>query len=95
MRARCVCVCVCRYWLMSKLLPGGGLAGVAKLVGTHYEIISIIYRLLGAKVAVSPAMMVAHSWITLTLTQIGKRVYWPGSGVEIVEFDLFEVGCVS
>ena len=35
-----------RYWLMSRLLPGGGLAGVAKLVGTHYEIISIIYRLL-------------------------------------------------
>ena len=35
---------------MSKLLPGGGLLGVAKLVGTHYEVISIIYRLLGAKV---------------------------------------------
>lgn len=60
-----------RYWLMAKLLPGGGLVGVAKLVGTHYEIISIIYRLLGAK--------------------IGKRVYWPGSGLEIVEFDLLEV----
>jgi hypothetical protein len=41
-----------RYWLMSKLLPGGGLAGVAKLVGTHYEVISIIYRLMGAKVSV-------------------------------------------
>jgi hypothetical protein len=39
-----------RYWLMSKLLPGGGLGGVAKLVGTHYEWISIIYRWLGAKV---------------------------------------------
>ena len=35
---------------MSKLLPGGGLLGVARLVGTHYEIISMIYRLLGAKV---------------------------------------------
>lgn len=60
-----------RYWLMSKLMPGGGLVGVAKLVGTHYEIISIIYRLLGAK--------------------IGKHIYWPGSGLEIVEFDLLEV----
>lgn len=61
-----------RYWLMSKLLPGGGLAGVSKLVGTHYEVISIIYRLMGAK--------------------IGKNVYWPGSGLELVEFDLLEVG---
>ena len=61
-----------RYWLMARLLPGGGLGGVAKLVGTHYEIISIIYRLLGAKV--------------------GKRVYWPGSGLEIVEYDLLDVG---
>eukprot|EP01038_Epipyxis_sp_PR26KG_P006462 gene6462-8890_t len=61
-----------RYWLMSRLLPGGGLAGVAKLVGTHYEVISIIYRLLGAK--------------------IGKRIYWPGSGLDIVEYDLLEVG---
>jgi hypothetical protein len=39
-----------RYWLMHKLLPGGRLVGVTTLVGTHYEIVSIIYRLLGAKV---------------------------------------------
>lgn len=57
-----------RYWLMSKLLPGGGLGGVARLVGSHYEVISIIYRLLGAKV--------------------GHRVYWPGSGLDLVEYDL-------
>mmetsp|Transcript_1799 Transcript_1799/g.2830 ORF Transcript_1799/g.2830 Transcript_1799/m.2830 type:complete len:1652 (-) Transcript_1799:132-5087(-) len=61
-----------RYWLMSKLLPGSHLGGVATLVGTHYEIISCIYRALGAKV--------------------GERVYWPGSGLEIVEYDLLEVG---
>ena len=61
-----------RYWLMSKLLPGGGLGGVARLVGTHYEGISFIYRMLGAK--------------------IGKRIYWPGSGLDLVEFDLLEVG---
>ena len=75
---------------MSKLLPGGGLLGVAKLVGTHYEFISIIYRLLGAKV-----LFVSLRSIFIALNifpfQIGKRVYWPGSGVEIVEFDLFEV----
>jgi hypothetical protein len=41
-------------------------------VGTHYEIISVIYRLLGAK--------------------IGQRVYWPGSGLDVVEYDLLEVG---
>jgi hypothetical protein len=41
-----------RYWLMSKLLPGGGLAGVARLVGSHYEIISIIYRLLRVRARV-------------------------------------------
>ena len=41
-------------------------------MGTHYELISVIYRLLGAKV--------------------GKRVYWPGSGLDIVEYDLLEVG---
>jgi hypothetical protein len=57
---------------MSKLLPGGRLGGVSKLVGTHYEIVSMIFRALGAKV--------------------GKRVYWPGSGLEIVEYDLLEVG---
>jgi hypothetical protein len=39
-----------RYWLMARLLPGGGLGGVAKLVGTHYAVISVIYRALGAKV---------------------------------------------
>ncbi|CAE7636081.1 unnamed protein product [Symbiodinium microadriaticum] len=61
-----------RYWLMAKLLPGGHLGGVSKLVGTHYEIVSIIFRALGAKV--------------------GQRVYWPGSGLDIVEYDLLDVG---
>ena len=63
---------VFRYWIMSKLLPGGQLGGVLKLVGSHYEVVSIIYRLLGA--------------------HIGERVYWPGSGVDVVEFDNFHVG---
>lgn len=61
-----------KYWLMSELLPGGDLSGVAKLIGTHYEWISIIYRALGA--------------------HVGKRVYWPGTGINIVEFDLLHIG---
>lgn len=62
-----------RYWLMNKILPPkSGFLGVARMVGTHYEIISIIYRLLGSK--------------------IGQRVYWPGSGMDIIQYDLFEVG---
>ncbi|KAI8078628.1 uncharacterized protein BX664DRAFT_342329 [Halteromyces radiatus] len=62
-----------RYWLMKTLLPPGeNLQGVASIIGTHYEPISIIYRLLGAKV--------------------GKRIYWPGSGLHVVEYDLLTIG---
>ncbi|GAB5593410.1 hypothetical protein Unana1_08310 [Umbelopsis nana] len=61
-----------RYWLMEMLLPGDNLHGVDRMVGSHYEVISFIYRALGAK--------------------IGKRIYWPGSGLRIVEYDLLEVG---
>merc|ERR1719502_593673 len=61
-----------KHWLMSQLLPGKDLAGVTHLVGTHYDVVSWIYRMLGAK--------------------IGQRVYWPGSGLELVEFDLLTVG---
>ena len=58
---------------MNEILPtDSGFLGVSALVGTHYEIISIIFRLLGSK--------------------IGERVYWPGSGVNIVQYDLLEVG---
>lgn len=61
-----------RYWLMSRLLANGTISHVARLIGTHYEGVSIIYRLLGAKV--------------------GLRVYWPGSGLDLIEHDLLEVG---
>ncbi|GAC1541014.1 MAG: hypothetical protein NVS3B12_28350 [Acidimicrobiales bacterium] len=59
-------------WLMWKLLPDGRFGGVAPIVGSNFAAISIIYRLLGAKV--------------------GKRIYWPGSGNVITEYDLFECG---
>lgn len=61
-----------RHWMMAKMLPDGELCGVKELIGSHYEGISMIFRLLGAKV--------------------GKRVYWPGSGVPVVEYDLLEIG---
>ena len=39
-----------KHWLMSQLLPGKELGGVAHLIGSHYEGISLVYRMLGAKV---------------------------------------------
>lgn len=61
-----------KRWLFMSLISMKDLNGVAPLVGTHYEAISVIYRILGAK--------------------IGRRVYWPGSGLDIVEVDLLSVG---
>jgi len=59
-------------WLIWQLLPDGRFGGVAPLLGSNFAAISVIYRLLGAKV--------------------GKRIYWPGSGNVITEYDLFECG---
>ena len=30
--------------------------------------------------------------LSLLGAKVGKRVYWPGSGLDIVEYDLLEVG---
>ena len=117
-----------RYWLMARLLRGGKFAGVANLVGTHYEIISMIYRALGAKVwfeildgfslrglragvghythfscvdqSCRHSIYFSHfvcfvfsfSHCGSLILQVGKHVYWPGSGLDIVEYDLLEVG---
>ena len=59
-------------WLMWQLLPDGRFGGAAPLLGSNFAAVSVIYRLLGAKV--------------------GKRIYWPGSGNVITEYDLFECG---
>lgn len=61
-----------RYWLMKQLLSLEKWQLVTAIVGSHYEGMSTIYRLLGAKV--------------------GKRVFWPGSNINLVEFDLLTVG---
>lgn len=63
---------VFRYWLMQRLVPTSTISAVTRIVGPHYSIVSLIFRLLGAK--------------------IGKYVYWPGSGLEVVEFDLLDIG---
>lgn len=61
-----------KFLIMKTLLPDGTLCGTIHLMGSHYEMVSIVYRLLGAKV--------------------GRHVYWPGSGLSIVEYDLLDVG---
>ncbi|KAK7433552.1 hypothetical protein VKT23_020726 [Stygiomarasmius scandens] len=42
------------------------------ILGTHYEVVSVVYRMMGAK--------------------IGRRVYWPGSGLYCQDPELLEIG---
>jgi acetyltransferase-like isoleucine patch superfamily enzyme len=58
--------------LLNKLIPNGHIRDVTSSFGTHYEITSVLVRLLGGKV--------------------GKRVYWPGNGPSVDNFDLIDVG---
>lgn len=39
-----------RYWLMSRLCSRQKLAAVGELLGKNYEVVSVMYRLLGAKI---------------------------------------------
>ena len=61
-----------RRYINSALLSQDALKRAYAIVGSHYEVTSIIWRCMGAK--------------------IGKRVYWPGSGVYCPDPELFEVG---
>ncbi len=61
-----------RMALLSHLVPNGDISEVTSYFGTHYEITSVIVRILGGKV--------------------GKRVYWPGNGPSIQNFDLIDIG---
>ena len=36
--------------MQSKLIPGASWGGLLKLIGSHYEIVSVVYRLLEAKI---------------------------------------------
>ena len=61
-----------RSAVLTRMKPNANLKDLSRLLGRHYELMSIIMRLLGAR--------------------IGKRVYWPGTGPSINDFDLLEVG---
>ncbi|KAJ8092843.1 putative NRPS-like protein biosynthetic cluster [Marasmius tenuissimus] len=61
-----------RRFINSQLLSKKKLKGAFDIVGTHYEIVSLTYRLMGAK--------------------IGRRVYWPGSGIYCLDPELLEIG---
>lgn len=61
-----------RRWLNSQLLSQPNIRRAMAILGTHYEMTSVIYRAMGAKV--------------------GKRVYWPGSGIYCPDPELLEIG---
>eukprot|EP00930_Biecheleria_cincta_P066724 TRINITY_DN5298_c0_g1_i1.p1 TRINITY_DN5298_c0_g1~~TRINITY_DN5298_c0_g1_i1.p1 ORF type:complete len:1420 (+),score=199.34 TRINITY_DN5298_c0_g1_i1:395-4261(+) len=61
-----------QYWFMDLLLGGKQLGNFAKLVGPHYTIMTMYYRLMGATV--------------------GQRIFWPGKPIDLIEYDLLEVG---
>lgn len=61
-----------RMYLYRNLMPDGDLSKITENFGSHYEVTSILVRLLGGKV--------------------GSRVYWPGSGPSIQDYDFIDIG---
>ncbi|WFD27979.1 putative NRPS-like protein biosynthetic cluster [Malassezia nana] len=61
-----------RRWMSDQLLNQYRLKRAFEIIGTHYEMVSVVYRVMGAK--------------------IGKRVYWPGSGIYCPDPELLEIG---
>lgn len=61
-----------RKWINGQLLSQPNLRRAFGILGTHYEMTSVVYRAMGAKV--------------------GKRVYWPGSGIYCPDPELLEIG---
>ncbi|KAJ6561109.1 acetyl-CoA synthetase-like protein [Mycena vulgaris] len=61
-----------RRYLNSHLLSKAAMKSAFSILGTHYEVVSVVYRCMGAK--------------------IGKRVYWPGSGIYCLDPELLEIG---
>ncbi|KAF9254935.1 acetyl-CoA synthetase-like protein [Marasmius fiardii PR-910] len=61
-----------RQYLSSKLLSQKKLRDAFAVLGSHYEVVSMVYRAMGAKV--------------------GRRVYWPGTGVNCLNPELLEIG---
>ncbi|KAJ6486574.1 acetyl-CoA synthetase-like protein [Mycena vulgaris] len=61
-----------RRYINSRLLSQAALMSAFSILGNHYEVVSHVYRAMGAKV--------------------GKRVYWPGSGIYCPDPELLEIG---
>ncbi|KAI0737046.1 acetyl-CoA synthetase-like protein [Daedaleopsis nitida] len=61
-----------RRYINHNLLNQDAMKRAYDIIGSHYEVTSVVWRCMGAKV--------------------GKRVYWPGSGVYCPDPELFEVG---
>lgn len=61
-----------RRWLCSELLSQPQLRRGFAIIGTHYEMTSVVYRAMGA--------------------QVGRRVYWPGSGIYCPDPELLRIG---
>ena len=61
-----------RRYINQTLLSQEAIKRAYDIIGSHYEVTSIVWRCMGAKV--------------------GKRVYWPGSGLYCPDPELFEVG---
>ncbi|KAF7357014.1 Peroxisomal-coenzyme a synthetase [Mycena venus] len=61
-----------RRYINGHLLSKSALKAAFSILGTHYEVVSVVYRCMGAK--------------------IGKRVYWPGSGIYCLDPELLEIG---
>ncbi|WFC93675.1 putative NRPS-like protein biosynthetic cluster [Malassezia brasiliensis] len=65
-------IALLRRWINGQLLSQRKLSMAFQILGTHYEMVSVVYRAMGAR--------------------IGKRVYWPGSGIYCPDPELLEVG---
>ncbi|KAJ3572686.1 hypothetical protein NP233_g2920 [Leucocoprinus birnbaumii] len=61
-----------RRYITNTLLGTETMHRALAILGAHYEIVSIMYRAMGAK--------------------IGKRIYWPGSGIYCQDPELLEIG---
>ncbi|KAJ7132303.1 AMP-dependent synthetase and ligase [Mycena epipterygia] len=61
-----------RRYINGHLLSKQAMKAAFSILGTHYEVVSVVYRCMGAT--------------------IGKRVYWPGSGIYCVDPELLEIG---
>ncbi|THU98088.1 acetyl-CoA synthetase-like protein [Dendrothele bispora CBS 962.96] len=61
-----------RRFINGNLLSQPKLKKAFGILGNHYEVVSIAYRLMGAR--------------------IGKRIYWPGSGLYCLDPELLDIG---